>query len=121
MSTTIKGTLAFMAPELHGIQPPGEKQAIIPNATDLWALGEIAHQLLTKLPVFDNVGALYQFVLGVETFPIKNLHQFNASEDAISLIQLAMLPLPTGRLTADQALHHPWVEPLRPAPSPDLP
>jgi serine/threonine protein kinase len=110
-----------MAPELHGIHPPGEEQPILPNATDVWALGEIAHQLLTKRPVFDNVGALYQFVLAIQAFPINKLHQHNVSENAVSLIQQAMSPLPNDRLSADQALQHPWLKLLLPAPSPDLP
>lgn len=110
-----------MAPELHGIHPQGGQQSIIPKATDIWALGEITHQLLTKLPVFDNVGALYRFVLATQGFPKDKLREYNVGEGAISFMELIMIPLPNGRLTAEQALQHPWLERLRPAPSPDLP
>ena len=39
MSTTLKGTLGYIAPELHGFTEKGS-----PYAVDIWAVGEIAFQ-----------------------------------------------------------------------------
>jgi len=43
MSTALKGTLGYMTPELYGFTEKGS-----PHAVDIWAVGEIAFQMLTK-------------------------------------------------------------------------
>ena len=47
MSTTLKGTLGYIAPEIYGFTEKGS-----PYAVDIWAVGEIAFKMLTKQQTF---------------------------------------------------------------------
>lgn len=111
----------FMPPELQGIYPPGtESQPICPNAVDMWALGEISHQLLTKRPVFENIGALVKFTQDVQSFPESFLQLHRVGQDASTFIKAVMKISPESRLTAEQALQNTWFDQLHVPPSPPV-
>jgi hypothetical protein len=102
--------MAYMAPERQGYQVPGhESSHRYPNAVDMWALGEIAHKLLTKKHVFESPYALFQFTEHSEGFPDAHLRCSNIDTLASSFIQAAMTPSPGNRLTATDAQRHDWM------------
>jgi serine/threonine protein kinase len=84
-------------------------QSRYPNAVDMWALGEIAHKLLTKKHVFESPYALFQFTEHSEGFPDIHLRCSNIDTLASSFIQAAMTPSPGNRLTAIDAQRHDWM------------
>ena len=110
-----------MAPELHGIiTPQDESQPFSPNAVDLWAVGEIAHRLLTMRPVFGTMRILFQYVDQGKSFPEEHLLANNISEDARHLIIAVMAAAPVQRLSAENALRCAWFVSLVPQPSPEM-
>ena len=109
-SNTLKGTLGFIAPELHGFVQRKDDYA-----PDLWALGEISFQIFTKLPTFKNLGLLHTYSLNPSTFPTAALRNRRVTDLALDFILALMDPLPDNRMTAQSALIHPWMESYKPA------
>lgn len=107
MSSSIKGTFSFMAPELHGVND--ETFLHMPTAADMWALGEMAYLLLTRRHVFENTFALYEFTQRKQSFPANTLQTLEVSDGALSFIQDLMKINPIDRLDAGNALQHPWM------------
>ena len=107
MSSSVKGTFSFMAPELHGVND--EAFLPRPTAADMWALGEMAYLLLTKQHVFETTFALYEFTQGKHAFPADSLQDMDVSDRALSFIQDLMRVRPVDRLDAGNALQHPWM------------
>ncbi|KAF2792923.1 kinase-like protein [Melanomma pulvis-pyrius CBS 109.77] len=110
------GTTAYMAPERQGYSARGiESSRTYPNAADMWALGEIAHTLLTKRHVFPTPYDLFQFTeKGVE-FPCVHLRELSIDAVASSFILAVMVAAPENRLTAEEAQHHQWMTSLVPS------
>ncbi|KAN0083476.1 Protein kinase-like domain containing protein [Elaphomyces granulatus] len=104
-STTFKGTLGYIAPELHGFTEKGS-----PDAVDTWALGEIAFQMLTKRPTFKHLGLLSVYVDKPETFPSNLLLAAQVSQPGVEFILSIMHPIPVDRITAGKALRHRWMD-----------
>ena len=111
-SSTLKGTLRYMAPELLGFfesgGQPGSRNA---QAADVWALGEITFQMLTKEPTFKNFILLSTYVQTPSTFPSAVLRDHDVSEVGIDFIKSIMQPKPEERETTDEALFEAWMEP----------
>ena len=89
----MKGTLGFIAPELHGFTKRKDDYA-----PDIWALGEITFQMVTKLPVFANMGLLYNYTQDPSSFPSVTLHHHNVSDSALDFILSTMNPLAEKRV-----------------------
>jgi serine/threonine protein kinase len=53
VSNTLKDTPGYIAPELYGFTEKGS-----PYEVDIWAVGEIVFQMLTKQQTFKNHGLL---------------------------------------------------------------
>ncbi|KIX02554.1 uncharacterized protein Z518_08495 [Rhinocladiella mackenziei CBS 650.93] len=104
-STLLKGTLGFIAPELHGFTPLGT-----PFAADMWSLGEISFQLITKEPVFKNTADFATYALQGQPFPSVDLLTHNVSAAGQNFMSSLMVPTPEKRLTAEQALKHQWMK-----------
>ena len=102
--STLKGTPGYIAPELYGFTEEGS-----PYAVDIWAVGEIVFQMLTKQQTFKNPRLLYVYVNKPETFPSSHLHS-HVSQPGVEFILSAMHPIPGGRITAEKALHHRWMD-----------
>ena len=98
--STVVGTPGYMAPELHGFIEQG-----CPYAADIWAVGEILFQMLTKQQTFKNPGLLSVYVNKPETFPSNELLS-HVSQPGVEFILSAMHPIPVGRIMAEKAFHY---------------
>ena len=103
--TVLKGTPGFIAPELYEFTKKGS-----PYAVDIWAAGEIAFRMLTKQRTFENHGLLSTYVNKPETFPSNQLVDHHVSQPGVEFILSAMHPIPVGRITAEQAFNHRWMD-----------
>lgn len=101
-----------MAPELFGFGESSEGSDT-PNAqaADMWALGEIAFQMLTKEPTFKNMSLLSTYMRSPGEFPSAVLRRHNVSEVGVNFINSMMQPKPEDRWTSSKALHQAWMEP----------
>ncbi|KAJ5461269.1 Tetratricopeptide-like helical [Penicillium daleae] len=105
-STTIKGTPRYFAPEVWGFVKRDTAYA-----TDIWALGEIIFEILTKRPTFANLGSLAGYKRP-EQFPINLLTDANVSREGIDFVISLMHPDPKDRITAVSALSDIWINSL---------
>ena len=111
-SSTLKGTMRYMAPELFGFVRSNEESDLCKGqAADMWALGEIAFQMLTKEQTFEDMSLLSSYVQSLSIFPSAALRAHNVSEVGIDFIKSVMLPRPEDRQTAAKALLQAWMEP----------
>lgn len=100
----IMGTPEYVAPEILNYEP-------ISTATDMWSIGVLAYVMLTGISPF--LGEDKQ-----ETF--LNISQLNISYTeeelqqldpaALAFIQTLLHKQPQDRATAEQCLHHPWLQ-----------
>jgi len=100
-----------MAPELLGFGHIGI--GMTPKteyAADMWAMGEISFQMLTKEPTFKNPGALLAYVQNSSNFPSNLVRDCGASGNALDFTQQLMTPSPDRQLSAYKALLHRWME-----------
>ncbi|OCK79105.1 WD40 repeat-like protein [Lepidopterella palustris CBS 459.81] len=103
MPSTVKGTLGFMAPELHDSAP------VDPYAADMWSFGEITFLMLTKQKTFQNTTLLIRYGQNLHPFPWSALDNHNISSWGKDFISSVMLPAPEKRLTTVEALRHDWL------------
>lgn len=103
--STCAGTPGFMAPEVIKSNGYGVE-------CDMWSVGVLAYFLLSGvLPFNSNVPfKLYQSILNAE-------YEFgpefeDISEEAKDFITKCIKVKPKERLTAKQALKHPWIDPF---------
>jgi len=114
VSSTLKGTWGFFAPELLGLIKAGnESRPRNAQAADMWSLGEIAFRMLTGEPTFGNVGLLAVYVQMPENFPSNALFAHGVSIEGCDFLKRVMIHTPETRLTAEDALLHDWMEPQR--------
>lgn len=111
-STTLRGTAGFIAPELYGFINPGS-----PYSADIWSLGEITFQMLTKKPAFKPIGQLSSYTRHPETFPSTALSEAGVTAAGIDFVRSLMKPKPDSRLTTETALEHVWMQPPSEIPS----
>jgi serine/threonine protein kinase len=117
LTNTLQGTMGFIAPELHGFTSRETDYA-----PDIWALGEIAFQMLTKKPTFRNLGLLARYVHDAKLFPEDDLHEQHVHDQVIDFVRSTMCALPADRFTAQQGLEHPWILSFAPESlTPELP
>ncbi|OKL64436.1 hypothetical protein UA08_00881 [Talaromyces atroroseus] len=104
LSTTVKGTLGYIAPEVYGFTERGS-----PHAVDIWAVGEIAFQMLTKKSSFKHIGILSKYVINPEIFPSQLLLDAPVTQLGVEFIVSLMNPNPDERVTAAEALQNEWM------------
>ena len=104
---TRAGTDGYMAPELLDYVP---SERADPQAADIWALGVVAHQMLTTQLCFQSPGALVRYVSSSDDFPLDVLRMHQVSDKAVHFLQKIMQPDPIDRFTAAQALDHTWLD-----------
>lgn len=97
-----------MAPEVlnyvPGIDPETSEYT---NAIDLWALGCIVYRLASGTVPFPQGPSLLKFCENPELgFPQGRLY---LSTHGLNFIKGLLEPLPSARLTAQQALDHNWM------------
>ncbi|KAI1179947.1 kinase-like domain-containing protein [Nemania sp. FL0916] len=108
VSTTIKGTPGFVAPErIPGIG--SSPSAADPFPSDMWCLGETAFFLLTGGTTFENYSKLQAYVNGTLKFPRHRLEAIDVSSSAAAFIELLMAVQPSERLSANRADYHQWI------------
>ena len=99
-----------MAPEQQGFAASGQQTLPpCPKACDVWAVGAMAHLLLTKRHVFGMPFELFQYVSGPEGYLPARLERNGVPPLARTFIQAAMTVDPKQRLTAEQALGSLWL------------
>jgi len=100
---TACGTPGYVAPEVLQCEGYGKE-------VDLWSAGVILYILLCGFPPFHeaNNGLLFQKIMaGDYSFP--RPYWDNISADAKDLVKKLLTVNPDKRITADQALLHPWI------------
>ena len=105
----VKGTEQFMAPELRDLvdlYSPGDTPDY--KAGDMWALGEIAFQMLTGKSTFQNVRHLMEYCQGKREYPSNQLLS-SAGDDGINFTSRLMITHPSNRMTTAQSLRHRWM------------
>ena|SRR3989338_599803 len=103
---TACGTPIYVAPEvLEGSE--------YTEAVDLWSVGVIMYILLCGFPPFfdedENMGALFEQIMAGD-FDFPSPYWDNISDDAMDLIEKLLVVDPAARLSAAQALDHPWIK-----------
>lgn len=107
LSSTLCGTLGFMAPELLGFRPPRNQLSRLDKckAADIWAFGETVYRLLTGVSSFgDNIQDLGEYFRDETNFPQKALEKNNVSADGIEFIRNCMAPCAADRPSANAAI-----------------
>ncbi|KAJ5951483.1 Tetratricopeptide-like helical [Penicillium vulpinum] len=105
-STTLKGTPRYFAPEIWGLAERGSAYA-----TDIWALGEIVFEILTKKPAFATLGSLAGYKSQQE-FPVTVLTDAGLSQPGIDFVVSLMCLNPNDRMTASSAMSSVWIQSL---------
>lgn len=105
------GTPLYIAPEVlnAGLFKTGPPYGL---AADMWSIGVILYVLLCGYPPFRAKTQNDQFkkvVAGKFDFPEHKVWG-NISAEAKDLITKLIVPEPSKRLTAEQALNHPWMK-----------
>lgn len=108
-TTTIRGTPSFMAPETIGKPFLGLPRDADPFSADMWCLGESIACALTGKRTFSDNEHLLRYQNRQASFPDNVLKELSVSIDAIDFIRSLMDVDPLRRLTATQALNHPWI------------
>ncbi|KAJ5358988.1 Tetratricopeptide-like helical [Penicillium cataractarum] len=107
-STTLKGTPRYLAPEIWGFVERGSAYA-----TDIWALGEILFEIITKKPAFGTPASLASYKTQ-QHFPVTMLTNADISQAGVDFVLSLMRPYPSHRITATSAMSHVWIQSLLP-------
>lgn len=95
------GTTWYMAPEIH-------HGAEYDQAVDMWAFGVTLYAILTEIMPFPNPTTHYAEFLDAIQHSEYTMGLEGVSDDARDLIDGLLRPEPHLRLTAEQALNHPF-------------
>ncbi|KAI4131429.1 MAG: hypothetical protein LQ347_002986 [Umbilicaria vellea] len=100
----------YVAPEvLNLLDEDEETSQDYTSAIDMWSLGCVTHWLLTRTTPFPNGKGLLKYCQGRAPFPIVRLPAQVAIAEMRDFITSIMAIMPSNRLTAEQALRHPWL------------
>lgn len=104
MLQTACGTPGYVAPEVL-------KAAGYGKEVDMWSTGVIAYILLCGFPPFyhDNVPLLFESIMTAD-YDYPPDYWDEISDEAIDFIDSLLVIDPKQRLTATQALEHPWLK-----------
>jgi len=103
MMQTACGTPGYVAPEI--LQSKGYDKEV-----DLWSIGVITYILLCGFPPFynDNIAELFEQIMNAEyDFPHEYWHTISA--EAKDFVRKLLVVDPKQRMTAEDALAHPWL------------
>lgn len=102
---TIVGTPDYASPEV--VEMTGDAYTV---AVDMWSIGVIAYVLLTGYHPFssDNVNETFQRIKAADVQFSSDLFG-DISDNAVDFIKKCLDVNPATRLTADDALKHPWI------------
>ncbi|KAG9792295.1 Ca/Cm-dependent protein kinase B, partial [Aureobasidium melanogenum] len=107
--TTTCGTPGYMAPEIFKKTGHGKP-------VDIWAIGVITYFLLCGYTPFDRESNLeeMQAILAADYSFTPEEYWRNVSQTARDFIDRCLTIDPRARMTAHQALQHPWIKPEDP-------
>ena len=113
---TVCGTPLYIAPELvrSTVQTrQAHKKALYGTQADMWSCGVILYCLLSGYPPFDPSGcaSIFEMFEDIEqaAYDFWDPVWETVSGEAMSMIESLLEPDPTRRLTAEEALCHPWM------------
>jgi ankyrin repeat protein len=104
------GTRNFKAPEVQGLSAGLESTYEYTNSVDIWAVGCVAHWILTQKVPFDSFATLFMYVEQDGKFPERAMHVNSVSDAGIEFIESLMARRPSERLTARAALETDWIK-----------
>lgn len=104
------GTQYFQAPEILGYIEDSEESSEYTSAVDIWSLGCVTFQLLTRKVPFQDFRSIRLYSQKKTPFPIVDLEKGSISDKGIGFIKDLMVPDPSKRLTAKLALQAAWLE-----------
>ena len=99
-------TTGYFAPEA-GIATGGDSSEYT-NAVDIWAVGCIAHEMLTRTLPFRNFYQLSLYCTRPE-FPRNSMLQKNISRNGMEIVESMLALSPEGRISAKEALDSEWL------------
>ncbi|MDR3547486.1 MAG: protein kinase [Candidatus Pacebacteria bacterium] len=101
----IAGTAYYIAPEIL-------RDEIFTKACDIWSLGIILHILLTgNIPIVGHThDEIYDSILSYQGPTFSGEVWTGVSEEAKDLLRRMLEPVHTKRITAADALNHPWFQ-----------
>lgn len=104
VTQTACGTPAYVAPEVL----KGRKYDA---AVDMWSVGVIGYILLSGIPPFYNehIPLLFESIMKCD-FDYPAAYWDKISDDALDFIDSLLVAQPNFRLTAKDALQHPWLK-----------
>jgi len=103
------GTLSYMAPELLDTKEKGPYE----SSVDLWSVGVTLYTLLSGRKPFDHEDREAKKLLIREGAPsYSGARWARVSPQAIDFVKCLMRKEPRSRLSASQALRHPWFSTL---------
>jgi hypothetical protein len=98
-----------MAPETIGRPFLGRPKDANPFSADMWCLGETVSRALTGHRTFRDNEELLQYQKCSLSFPDGALKKSGVSAEALDFVRSLMMVEPGRRLTAADALKHPWI------------
>jgi len=101
------GTSTYSAPEV--LDPEDEDDGYT-CACDLWSLGIVAYIALSGKPPFWGSAKQQLARMKAEYYPLSGAFWDSVSDTAKDLIRHLLKVDVQARLSADQVLHHPWLE-----------
>ncbi|XTI95272.1 WD40 repeat-like protein [Cenococcum geophilum] len=105
---TQTGTPHFQAPEIRGFIDEDDESSGYSNAVDMWSLGCVVYYISARKVPFLRLSAIRKFCQGALPFPKESLYP-RISETGIEFIKRLLVPQPTQRVSAKNALKDPWI------------
>lgn len=111
---TFCGTLAYVAPEVitgkYDLQQSQDSPVNYSNLVDIWSLGCLVYVLLTSHLPFNGrtQTQMFQKIKSGE-FHESPLNSYKVSEEGRDFLKCCLQVDPRQRMTADEALKHPWL------------
>ena len=108
---TMVGTPNFAAPEIiPGVLAENSHGAVYTSMVDLWSLGALVYSLLTDRVPFSSTPDLRHYCRLVAPFPSEPMLEKGISEHGLDFVEALLDPNPSKRLSAANALNHPWLK-----------
>jgi len=105
---TQTGTPHFQAPEIRGFIDEDDESSGYSNAVDMWSLGCVVYYVSARKIPFPRPSDIRKFCQGALPFPKESLYP-RISETGIEFIKRLLVPQPTQRASAKNALKDSWI------------